>query len=221
MFLYTNQFSQSLEIGKWERGVISVLNTNYSNNPFETEIDATFTHSTTGTELTLPDLDGVTGTLNCVSSELKGMLKRDETNPKKWKYTEGPYVVPIALRMEFFCEPASINEFEDAADFLEENNIRMLETRLTEELGQFENGRHDFILQGNWQNHQFDLTVWDRMQERMDALTERGLGAHIMFYSDDDGIRGWSGQSDTEELVIRYTITRLAGYKYSCRIIRN
>ena len=86
-----------------------------------------------------------------------------------------------------------------------------METRLTEEYGQF-GGRLDFIFFGNWQNHNFDVAVWNRMEQRMEALTERGLGAHIMFYSDDAGTPRWSGQSTTEALVIRYVVARLVGY---------
>ena len=229
-------------VGKWRRYVISLPNNTYLGNPFALEVDCIFTHTSTGVSITIPgyyagnntwkiafmptligewtyatsssdsDLTGVQGTVVAVESGHRGMLKGDSINLNKWKFADGNYVVPIALRMEFFMEPASTSAFVAVADFMKKNNIHMLDTRLLEEDGQFENGRHDFIFNGNWQNHNFDLAVWDRMEERMEILTEHGLGAHIMFYSDDAGKPGWSGKSITEALVIRYVVARLAGY---------
>ena len=46
----------------------------------------------------------------------------------------------------------------------------------------------------------------------MEILTELGLGAHLMFYSDDAGTPPWGAMSPTEKLVIRYTLARLAGF---------
>ena len=228
-------------VGKWRRYVVSLPNNIPSENPFELEVDGTFTHTASGSTITLPgyyagnntwkigfmptktgewtyvtsspdsDLNGVIGSVICVESGHPGVLKADQTYPRKWKFTDGSYVVPIALRMEFFSEPGSKGNFTAVADFLKNNSL-LLETRLTEERGQFENGRHDFIFEGDWRNHQFDRRIWDRMEERMEILTERGLGVHIMFYSDDGGKPGWIAKSETEKLVIRYVVARLAGY---------
>jgi len=227
-------------IGKWERFVLSLPNSSYSDNPFELKVDATFTHSG-GTQINLPgyydgnntwkigfmptktgtwtyrtsssdsDLNGKTGSTNVVESGLPGLLKADSTNSKKWKFADGGYVVPIALRMEIFSEPASTSVFTNAADYMESHNVHMSETRLLEEYGQW-GGRHDYIFKGSWQNHEFDLDIWRRFEERLDILTERGLGAHIMLYSDDSGKPGWGGQTATEALVIRYLVARTAGY---------
>lgn len=226
---------------QWRRLALAFANTTYTGNPFELGLDATFRHTATGTTLTLPgyyaggdtwkvgfmptltgewtyttsspdpDLAGRTGTVTAIASGLPGLLKADPTAARKWRFADGTSVVPIALRTEFFSEPASLSQFTAAADFLMANNIQMMETRLWEEYGQF-GGRHDFIFSGDWQNHQFDLTIWDRMEARMEGLTERGLGAHIMFYSDGGGSTRWGGQTATEALVIRYTVARLAGY---------
>ena len=233
-------YSQT-EVGKWRRIVIPFTNTTYSDNPFEIEIDGVFTHTSSGTIIKLPgyydgndtweigfmptktgtwtyttesqdpDLDRISGSIECVESGNAGMLRNSNANPRKWKYTDGDYVIPITLRMEFFSEPGSISQFTGIADFLKNNNIQMMETRLLEEYGQFE-GRYDFIFEGSWQNHRFDLDIWNRMEQRMEVLTEKDLGGHIMFYSDGNGAPGWEGQSETEELVIRYTVARLAGY---------
>jgi hypothetical protein len=50
------------------------------------------------------------------------------------------------------------------------------------------------------------------MEERMNVLAARGRGAYIMFYADDTGRPQWSGQSNTEALLIRYAVARLAAY---------
>ena len=41
-------------VNRWGRHVVSLANASYSGNPFELEVEATFTHTTSGTELTLP-----------------------------------------------------------------------------------------------------------------------------------------------------------------------
>jgi hypothetical protein len=238
----TGLIAQNSDVGKWERYVIPLVNSSYSGNPFELDVDGIFTHPASGISIQLPgyfdgndtwkiafmptktgawtyttfsvdpDLNGLQGSLNCIESGNPGLLKADVVHEKKWKYADGTYIIPIALRMEFFCEPSTPLQFISVADFLQRNHIQLLETRLLEEAGQW-GGRHDYIFEGDWQNHQFDLYVWNRMEERMNILNERGLGAHIMFYSDNAGTPGWSGQSATEALVIRYTIARLASYQ--------
>lgn len=241
IFLYSQSIFAADTVGKWHRHVIELVNSTYSGNPFELQIEATFKHSDTGDTIKLPgyyagsntwkvgfmptiegewtyvtnssdpELHDKAGSVIATSSNLPGLLKADPSHPRKWKFSDGGYITPIQLRMEIFSEPASLAEFSEAADFLKANNLTIFETRLLEENGQF-GGRYDFIFEGDWREHQFDLTIWDRMEERMDALAERGLGAHIMFYSDDGGEPNWSGQSETEKLVIRYAIARLAGY---------
>jgi len=168
----------------------------------------TYTTSSPDTEL-----NSVQGSLNAIESALPGMLKADPAHGKKWMFSNGTYAVPIALRLEFFFEPTSDTAFAAAADFLK-NGVKghLFETRLTDEIGSYNGGRKDYIFSGDWRNHQFDTQVWDKMEQRMEVLTERGLGAHVMFYSDDAGTPGWVGQSTTEALVIRYVIARLAGY---------
>jgi hypothetical protein len=228
--------------GSWTRHVISFTNTSYSGNPFELEIDTTFTHRGSGTVIELPgyyagndtwkvafmptlkglwdwetsspdgDLDGKTGIYDHDKGGTPGILKAHPEHARKWHLTGGAYVLPIALRVEFFSEPASRTVFTEAADYMQEHELLMMETRLTEEYGQYENGRHDFIFEGDWRNHEFDLAIWDRFEERLAILAERGLGAHIMLYSDDAGTPGWSGQSSTEMLVLRYLVARTAAY---------
>ena len=229
-------------VGKWRRHVVVLEAGQVDGNPFEVELTGHFVHEATGTTLSLhgyydgagtwkigfmptlvgrwtystespaSKLDGAQGSLDAVQAGLPGMLKGDSAFPRKWRYTEGPYVVPMAFRMEFFSEPASDDAFREAAEFLRERVAgHLLETRLMEEYGRFA-GRHDFIFEGPWEEHRFDLEVWRRMERRMEVLTEMGLGAHVMFYSDQGGRPPWPARSETEALVIRYAVARLAGY---------
>ncbi len=241
--LITSANAQSTNVARWRRHVVSMNNTSFSGNPFELEVDGTFTHAASGTVMTLPgyyagnntwkigfmptltgqwtystsssdsDLNGLQGSLTVVESGLPGILKADPAQDRKWMFSDGTYAIPIALRLEFFFEPGTDADFTASADFLK-NEVKghLFDTRLADEFGFFNGGRKDYIFSGNWQNHQFDTQVWDKMEERMDVLTERGLGAHIMFYSDDAGEPGWGGQTATEALVIRYVVARLAGY---------
>jgi hypothetical protein len=218
-------------VGKWRRHVVSLHNATYSGNPFELEVDAVFKHTVSGTTITLPgyyagnatwkvafmptktgewtyvtsspdpDLDGIKGSLSAVNTDLPGVLKADATHPKKWKYTDGPYVVPIALRFDLFHEEGTLARFTEVADFLK-NAVKghMYEFTLRNEVF------------SDWRTHKFNLPLWDRLEERMEVLAGRGLGIHFMFYSDDAQKPSWAGQSVTEKLLIRYTVARLAAY---------
>ncbi len=121
-----------------------------------------------------PDLNGKQGFVSCVASGLPGLLKADSCS-KKWKFTNGPYAIPLSFRIEAFFDPASSSEFITEADFLK-NQVKgyMFDTRLTNQEGWF-GGSHDYIFSGSWQNHEFDLVGWDRMEARMEILSQRGL----------------------------------------------
>ena len=151
-------------VGKWRRQVITLPNDTYSGNPFELEIDGTFTHTASGTSITLPgyyagnnswkiafmptitgewayvtssndsDLNGVTGSITCTGSGLLGMLKGDTDNPQKWKYSDGPYVVPIGVFVQIMLESSTTSEFMSMADFLSNNKIQLVNFHFALEL---------------------------------------------------------------------------------------
>jgi len=225
-------------VGQWGRHVITRSNTTYAGNPFELEIDASFTHVPSGTTLTIPgyyagndqwkvafmptligawnyttfssdpDLDGVTGSVNVTPSSHPGFFGADPQNPRKWKLSNAGYVIPMALRMEFFFNNGSASDWQQAVEFLADDvDGLMYDTRL-----QDESTSQMLVFDGNWQNHEFDLSLWDRMEERMNVLSSFGRGAYIMFYADDTGTPAWGGQSATEALLIRYAIARLGSY---------
>ena len=232
--LWIGVSASSLEgatVDKWRRHVVSVANGSYSGNPFELEVEATFTHTSSGTQLTLPgyyaggdtwklgfmptrtgewtwvtssndpELDNKTGSLTCVASGNRGLLKANSVHHRKWKHADGPYVVPLGFRFDVFQEDGTLARFTEIADFLAVDvQGHMLEFTLRNEVF------------SDWQAHQFDLGLWDRLEQRMEVLAARGLGIHFMFYSDDAQKPPWSGQSATEQLLIRYIVARLAGY---------
>jgi hypothetical protein len=106
------------------------------------------------------------------------MVNTDTSNPKKWKFTDGQYVVPMAFRFDLLQEDGTNQRFTEIADFLKNDvNGHMLEGRLTNE---DENPKFP-ISEGDWTNHQFDLSLWDLFEKRMEILAERGLGFHLMF----------------------------------------
>lgn len=238
IFGFGTGIAEGQTVEQWGRVVIPLSNLSYSGNPFELEVNGTFTHSASGARVTLPgyydgndewklafmptlgdtwtyitsspdaDLDGVTGSFTAQESARPGMLNADPENPRKWRMSNGTYVIPMALRMNFFYESASASEWQQAVDFLADDvNGLMYDTRLQDQASSDMD-----VFTGDWSNHEFDLQKWRQMEARMDALVARGLGAYIMFYADDAGTPRWSGQSDTELLVIRYTVARLASY---------
>ena len=225
--------AQIFAVGKWEREVISFTNNSYSGNPFELEMDAIFTHNSSGATITLPgyyagnnvwkvgfmptqvgtwsyvtsssdsDLNNQTGSIQCTSSSLPGLLKNSEINPKKWKFADGPYIIPIGLQFSVLLEDVTLNRFESAADFLA--------TKVKGHLFNFRINPNDIAF-SSVSNKQFDLALWDRLEQRMEILRDKGLGISIMFYTDDSGKPSFAGKSSTEALLIRYAVARLAGY---------
>lgn len=218
-------------VGKWERYVISLYNSSYSGNPFELDVEAVFKHVTSGMAITVPgyyagnntwkiafmpnlvgmwvystrssdpELDGMLAQVLCIESGRPGLLAADAVARKKWKFADGPYVVPIALRLDLFQEDAPIERVVAAADFIKADvGAHMFEFTMRNEV------------YSDWKNRKFDLALWDRLEARLDALAERGLGVHIMFYSDDSQEPLWGPKTDAEELLLRYAVARLAAY---------
>ncbi len=220
------------QVGKWRRIEIVLPNPSFGGNPFELEVNGTFVHSGTNTTLTLPgfyagndtwkiafmptaegvwtyvtnssdsDLDGVAGSLDCIASGRRGMLAADPSNPRKWKFSDGPHVVPIGLLLNIMYEDGTLQDLTLAADKLK-NDVagHLFNFRLT-----------NLVFDGPWTNHELDTALWDRLDERMAMLTERDLGIMVMAYTDDSGTPPWPAQSPTEALLFRYMVARLASY---------
>ena len=56
-----------------------------------------------------------------------------DIDSRKWRFADGTYVVPVALRIDFFYESASQAQFEAAADFMAANNLHLMDTRLQDQ----------------------------------------------------------------------------------------
>ncbi len=222
------------EIGKWRRFVIEMQHRQPAGNPFELEVQATFTHRDSGTRLSIPGfyagdstwkigfmpnrigawdyrtssivpaLDGRTGSLTCVASGHPGPLRSDPRYPRKWKHADGPHVVPIALRLDLFREEGSRPEVEAAARFLSE--------RVGGHLFESSINHASDVFAGDWRRHRFDTGLWDRFERRLEILTAHDVGFHLMLYADDAGKPPWEGRSTTERLFIRYLVARVAAY---------
>jgi hypothetical protein len=218
-------------VGKWRRKVISLSDDSVDGNPFEVEVEGIFTHTESGASLVMPgyhdgdgrweigfmpvrqgewtyvtrsedaDLDGHAGRFDCVDSGLPGLLGPDTTHPRKWRLADGPHVVPLSFRFDVFQEEGSLERFTEIADFLE-NGVKGHALEFT-----LRNDVYD-----DWRARQFDLPLWNRLEARMEVLAARGLGIHVMFYSDDDQEPEWPGESPAEVLLLRHAVARLAGY---------
>jgi hypothetical protein len=227
-----------LQVSTWGRAVIALDNATYTGNPFELEVDATFTHGGSGTTLTLPgyyagnatwkfgfmptlsgtwsyvtssadaDLDGRTGTVTATTSSSKGLLRGGTTHARKWQFADGSYLAVPVILRIEFFFESASQAQFEAAADFMAAN----HIHMMDTRLQDEFSSTMTMFDGPWQNHQFNLPRWDQMEARMDALAARGLGAYIMPYADDAGKPQWAAQSATEALLLRYMVARLSGY---------
>lgn len=224
----------AVDVGKWKRHAVSLPNASHTGNPYELEVEATFTHSGTGTRITMPgyyaggdvwkvnfmptelgewtyrtasadpDLDGVTGSINCVASGLKGMLEKAGNGGKKFRQRDGDYLIPFGFQTDLFTDDGSY-DFDDLGSWLESMNVQILHA-----FGQAAH-RCGECMFDDWQNLIPDADRWDEMERRMDALTAHNVGVHWWFYVDNPP-PPWGGQTSTERWLVRYAVARLAAY---------
>ena len=219
-------------VGKWRRIVLSFTDDSYEGNPFLIEMEATFTHVVSGLQLTLPayydgdntwrvafmptelggwtwvtssadpDLDAHSGELTALNSDHRGLLTADPNAPNKWRYLDGAPVVPIGLFVNGMLDDASPAEFARLSAFLEEHHFTLINFRLSEnDLAFSDVGALTM-----------DLALWRRLEERLESLTDHGVGADIMLYTDDSGRPSFGAQSPAEQLLIRYMVARLSSF---------
>lgn len=219
-------------IPKWRRTVLSFLNHSYTGNPFLLEISARFVHRASGTSLTMPgyydgddtwrvafmptlvgswtwvtrstdaDLDGQTGRLTAVESGHPGALRGDIDHPNKWRYADGPFVVPIGVFASAMLDDASPAEFVAMAGHLRRHRMQLLNFRLSENDRAF----------ADVDRLRMNLGLWQRLEKRMETLTDYGLGVDVMLYADDSGQPSFDAFSVAERLLIRSTVARLAAF---------
>ena len=219
-------------VGHWRRLVLPFNNGQYEGNPFLLEMKATFVHELTGQSIEIPayydgndtwkvafmptkvgrwswtstssdaELDGHSGVLTAIESEHQGLLAADPSAPNKWHYTETGSVIPVGLFVQGMLDDASDEEFSRLAEFLSAHHFSLINFRLSE---------HDKAF-SDVNTLTMDLALWQRLESRVEMLTEDGLGIDIMLYTDDSGRPSFAGQSEAELLLIRYMIARLASF---------
>jgi hypothetical protein len=223
--------ARSQNVERWDRYTISLPNATYSGNAFELEVDATFTHTSSSTEITMPgyyagsntwkvdfmptltggwtwttsspdaDLNGKTGSLNCISSARKPPLIAEE---KKWRRQGAEYVIPIGVFIYLSHGAGTTGEVEALADFLAEHNVNQVNFRICEA---------DLC----WHSvaaKTFDLPFWETMIARVQELADHDIGVSLMLYSDDSATPTYAAMSDEEQLLIRYTVARFAAFPW-------
>jgi hypothetical protein len=228
-------------VGKWQRFEVALHNPAWDGNPFDLIVHGVFTHLPTGRRVAqlgfyagddiwriyfMPDelgqwdyvttsdvaaLDGQSGSLTAVASELPGRLLPDGN---RWRLSDsGEVVSPIILAVNRWFKRTEtsqgISDFIRWAD--EEAGALLIGTtftffRLRPEEVPYLKGQ-----EGEW----FNIEMWDRINSHYDALRDRGMGFYFMFFTDDDdspnrfGIRP---QSVEEERLLRYAVARFSAY---------
>ena len=220
-------------VGIWRRHILSFEKSGGAGpSPFTLEMEATFTHESTGESLTLPayydgeatwrvafmptqlgpwswltssgepSLDGHTGQVTALESGNPGLLRADPRAPNKWRFQDGPPVIPIGLFVNAMLDDAPEEDFVRLADFMREHHFALLNFRLSE---------HDLAF-ASVQELSLDLELWRRLERRVELLTERGLGVDLMLYTDDSGAPSFGPQSEAERLLIRAMVARFASF---------
>ncbi len=252
-FLSANHLALAVDVGKWKRFETAFNNNSWSGNPFDLEFRGTFTHASSGrtlqqwgfyagnntwkiyfmpdrlgewtfqTQSTDSDLNGRTGSFNCVDSGLPGLLQGDG---KHWKLADGPCDYPIlweavkpgepwAWRTRSATDPVfiQINNFARdvvgarviGGNVLVFNNIGWASSYPQNALAYVIGQEGDY----------FNLTFWDRLNAKLDITRDSGMGVYIMFFSDDEhtpDVYGITAQSQAEYRLFKYAIARLACY---------
>jgi len=240
LLLGTSQ-ANAADIGKWQKFEASYQNTTYAANPFDLTFTATFTHTQTSTKVTqlgfyagndtwkiffMPtllgewtyvtsstdsDLSGKTGSLNSVASGLPGRLK---PSGNRWvleesNKAEAPIIIPTRQWFKSTDTQNGISNFINWAD----NTVkaRLIGTTLVYFL--HEQAAVPYI-KGK-EGVEFNIPMWDRLNDHFDTMRDRGMGFYIMLYSDDaesPNNHGVQAQSEAEIRLLRYLVARFSAY---------
>jgi hypothetical protein len=240
-------------VKKWGRFSVSYSNPSWEGNPFDIELHGVFTSPTgrilkqwgfhggdaswslyfmpdeTGawTFKTIspdPDLDGKTGSFDCVASGLPGKLVGDGN---RWRLTDAGGDAPViwnppmadGLHRGFRERAATDQSVTDAIAHADD----VVGARVIA-FGDF------LIIPHGWakewtqaavpyvvgrEGEEFYVPFWDSLNEKLDLVRDRGMGHYIMFYSDDElkpDRYGITPRSPAELRFFRYAVARLACY---------
>jgi hypothetical protein len=229
------------EVGKWKRFEVSFENPSWSGNPFDLELTAVFTHVPSGRSLTqlgfyagdnvwkiyfMPDdlgewtfltsspdsdLDEQSGAFTCVDSDLPGRLIAEGN---RWMLEEsGEHVAPILLpTREWFKRTDTENGIDDFILWTKNTAGAMI---IGTTLVYFSHAQDEVPYIKGEEGITFNIEMWDRLNSHYDYLRDQGMGAYIMFYSDDldsPNAYGIEPQSPEEMRLFRYAVARFSAY---------
>jgi hypothetical protein len=228
-------------VGKWKRFEVVMSNLTWSGNPFDLELIGVFKHIPSGrvinqlgfyagdntwkiyfmpdvlgewtyqTQSPDVDLNGITGSFNCISSGLPGRLIGDGN---RWLLEDsGEYVAPIMVPTREWFKRSNTNEGID--DFIQwaDDTVGAIIIGIT--LVYFDGAQDEIPYVKGQEGELFNIPMWDRMNSHYDMMRDRGMGLYIMFYSDDEESpnRHNIKQRSLEELrLFKYAIARFSAY---------
>lgn len=243
------------EVEMWKRFEINIEDSTWHGNPFDIILEATFISPsgknfkhfgfyagknswkiyfmpdekgkwTYRTHSADADLDGKSGRVTCINSELDAQLV---SSGNQWRLKEdrGDFPViwnpphPDGNHWGFRGNSISNPEVKEALKFADE----VVGARLLG-IGELVIAPVDWAR--NWpqsavpyikgkEGDEFYLPFWDELNAKLDAARDRNMGAYIMLYSDDalkpDNF-GISPRSSKELRLFRYVVARLACYPH-------
>ncbi|OVE76024.1 hypothetical protein BVX98_06660 [bacterium F11] len=197
-----------------------------------------WTYTTTSSD---PDLDNHTGSFLTVSSDLEGTLKGEGN---RWKMSDGDYDFPLIwqatsswqFRSGSGTDPEIVGLLDHAANTVNARLMSMGAIVLKDYSWAAGHPQINYPYEAGKEGQRFHIPFWDKMNEKLDAMRDRGMGMYYMFYTDDglkpdnvgipadflkdangDFILDSNGQKipilSKEELrLFRYAIARLAPY---------
>ncbi len=154
---------------------------------------------------------GGSGSFDVVDSGLPGPIRQASGNSKLWSTERGgtfiPYYVSVGRPYDL-VDDSRIDPFLDyIGDTLGAKGVAIiLVNRVWYECQDNENCSPTGL--------SFAMANWNKLDEFMDELGQRELGANVMFYSDDSAKPQFSGRSSLEQSLLKYTVARLAGYPF-------
>lgn len=169
------------------------------------------------------DLDGRSGSFRCVQSGLPGQLRPAGS---RWELSDGGADFPI-----IWAPPCRdrwwVFRSRKADDPLVRSQLRLARRTVAARLlgiGDLALAPRDWArdlpqsgapyVTGK-EGERFFLPFWDRLNAKLDAARERGMGLYVMFFTDDalkpDNL-GIAPRSEAERRLFRYAVARLACY---------
>lgn len=176
------------------------------------------------------DLDGMTGSVDCVASSAAGPL---EPAGNRWRYRDsGEYIAPISYVSKYFIRENNPqgtgpggHSMTTFADWLVDNGAHILGTNLlsrdeivdpiSNSVSQEDRIYVDESFSGAQATPDYDrfyLPVWDRIEANTDLFRDRGIGSYVRLYADDDDEPTMDEGSEDEFRLFRYAVARLAAY---------